>query len=226
MYYIAGVTEDGTELGCDFGFDMIERILLDEVFLDLPPGLGAQLVAGKRFSYFGDKPGPARDKLVGHRAQALQNRFNLVVARDYCRATVINRSVLLPALKRALIKLTNMPRWACNKIYRQPHLFKDVVVYSPYLLRLMLGREKYGDWDHARDRERALEVCKKFISFMYDRDYLRDIIIYNELLCPHWDATGEMHFDARGVLTDFNYFGRGYGHSYRFYPELKVWHRK
>lgn len=226
MYYIAGATEGGNEMGCDFGFDMIERIILDEIFMELPARVSSELIVAKRFSYFGDRPGVPVEQLVGKKAWSLQTRFNLMISRDFCLATVVKREGLLAALRRSLIKVVNIPLWRCGHSNNHPDLFNNLAVYNPYLLRSMLAREKYGEWNHGEDGTRALRVLYKFINFLYERDDLRYIIMYNELICPHWEASGEMYFNNKGELTYFNYFGRGNGQSYRYYPDLGVWQRK
>lgn len=226
MYYIAGATEGGNEMGCDFGFDMFERIILDELFMELPTRVSSKLVVAKRFSYFGDDPGIPFEQMAGQKIWSLQTRFNLAITRDVCLATVVTRDGLLAALKRLLIKVVNLPLWGCGHSHDHPGLFNSLAVYNPALLRRMLAREKYGEWNHGEDRALALRVLYKFINFLYERDDLRYIIMYNELLCPHWEASGEICFNNKGELIGFKYFGRGNGQSYRYYPELEVWQRK
>ncbi len=225
MYYIAGVTEDGIEMGCDFGFDMIERIILDDIFLEIPFKLMGDLIAWKRFSYFGDKPEVNAADLVGQKAQRLQIEYGIDVLRENCQAVIVDRVTLLATLKRIRIKLWNLPGWQCGLNITPTELFKHIVLYHPQLLRSLLGEEKYGLWDHAEDRERALGVLNKFIDFLEGNASLQYIVLYNELTCPHWDASGEMQFDSSGRLAAFNYFGQGNGQSYKYYPELEVWQR-
>lgn len=225
LYYIAGVTEDGSEVSCDFGFDMIERIILDDILIDLPERIIANLVKEKRFSYFGSRPGFKIQDLMGQKDYNL-HKYNLDISREVCLATVVDRENLIVALRRAMIKVVNQPLWRCGRGLEQPDLFSHVVVYNPQLLRSMLGREKYGIWDHGEDRTRALGVLYKFLDFLHVKDNLVQIILYNELICPHWEASGEVCFNNRGELIAFYYFGEGNGQSYKYYPEMDVWHRK
>jgi len=225
LYYIAGVTKDGTEMGCDFGFDMLERILLDDIFMEIPLKKMSELVAGKRFSYFGDKPDAQATDLVGQKVQRLQIEYGIDVLRENCQAVIIERVPLLATLKRMRIKLWNMPSWRCGSNITRIELFNHIVPYHPQLLRSLLGKEKYGVWNHADDRTHALTVLQKFIDFLEDNLDLQQIVIYNELTCSHWDASGEMQFNSRGQLVAFDYFGRGNGQSYKYYPELEVWQR-
>jgi hypothetical protein len=225
LYYIAGVTKDGMEMGCDFGFDMIERITLDDTFMEIPERVMRSMIVSKRFSYFGDKPEFPVAELVGKKARRLQMENKLTVSREHCLAAVVERDSLLAILKRSLIKVGNLPGWQSGTAITMPDLFSNIVIFHPQLLRGMLSRDKYGEWDHGLDRERALRVLNKFIVFLHENDNLRHIIIYNELTCPHWDASGEMHFDNSGNLVQFKYFGQGNGQSYKYYPQLEVWQR-
>lgn len=225
LYYIAGVAEDGSEVSCDFGFDMIERIILDDILIDLPERIMESLVTEKRFSYFGSSPGFVIEDLKGKKIYNLL-KYNLDISREVCLATVVARENLIIALRRAMIKVINQPLWRCGRGLEQPDLFNNVVVYNPQLLRSMLGREKYGIWDHGEDRTRALRVLYKLLDFLYEKDNLVQIIFYNELICPHWEASGEICFNNKGELTAFKYFGEGNGQSYKYYPEMEIWHRK
>ncbi len=220
MYYIAGVTEDGMEMGCDFGFDMIERIVLDDILMQMPEKQIRGLVKAKRFSYFGNEPDFSLSGLVGKKAGCLRHKYRVTVSREHYLATVVKRTELLATLRRALIKIANLPRWQGVRETRQPDLFAGVVVHNPHLLRSMLSREKYGEWDHAKDRKRAFGVLYKFINFLHERSDLRDIILYSELDCPHWEASGEMHFNSGGELLAFKYFGPGNGQLYKYYPRV------
>ncbi|WP_347490319.1 hypothetical protein ABDB91_03840 [Desulfoscipio sp. XC116] len=225
MYYIAGVTKDGMEMCCDFGFDMIERIVLDDVLMDIPQKVMDELDIAKRFSYFGDKPDVNVVDLVGQKAQRLQIKYGIDVLREHCQSVIVERKPLLAILKRMWIKLRNVPGWQCGLKIMPTELFKHIVLYHPQLLRSLLGKEKYGVWNHADDRVRAIGVLNKFIDFLEHNDNLRQIAIYNELTCPHWDASGEMRFNSSGRLVAFNYFGRGNGQSYKYYSQLEVWQR-
>jgi len=225
LYYIAGVTEDDLEMGCDFGFNMIERIVLDDILMEIPLKKMCELVAGKRFSYFGDKPDVKVVDLVGQKAQRLQIEYGIDVLRENCRSVIVDRVLLLATLKRMRIKLWNLPGWRCGLNITPVELFNHIVLYHPQLLRSLLGEEKYGVWSHADDRVNALGVLNKFIDFLEGNLGLRQIVFYNELTCPHWDASGEMQFNSRGRLVAFNYFGRGNGQSYKYYSQLEVWQR-
>ncbi|AGL03362.1 hypothetical protein [Desulfoscipio gibsoniae] len=225
MYYIAGVNETGMEMGCDFGFDMIERIVLDDILMEIPSRAIGQLVAAKRFSYFGDKPDFKTADLVGQKAQRLQAEYGIDVLREHCQSVLVVRRPLLATLKRMRIKLWNLSGWRCGLKIKPTGLFNHIVLFHPQLLRSLLGKEKYGLWNHAEDQVRAIGVLDKFIDFLEHSNDLRKIIFYNELTCPHWDASGEMEFDSIGRLMAFNYFGRGNGQSYKYYPQLEVWQR-
>ncbi len=225
MYYIAGVTEDNLEMGCDFGFDMIERIILDDILMEIPQKIMCELVAGKRFSYFGDKPDVQAVDLVGQKAQRLQIEYGIDVLRENCKSVIVERLPLLATLKRMRIKLWNLQSWRSGLNITPIELFNHIVLYHPQLLRSLLGEGKYGVWDHADDQARALGVLNKFIEFLEGNPSLRQIVFYNELTCPHWDASGEMQFNSKGCLVAFNYFGKGNGQSYKYYPQLEVWQR-
>lgn len=226
MYYIAGITEDGTELACDFGFDMIERIILDDVLFRLSGRVNNHLVKAKRFSYFGSRPELPVSRFLGMTFQKLNVEYNINVGREHCLATVVERENLLAIASRGLIKVLNSRRWHCGQYLAQPELFSDLVVFSPRFLYDMLGRDKYGVWDHEEDRTRALRVLYKLVNFLYERDDLRQVILYNELMCPHWEASGEMHFNNRGRLVHFNYFGPGNGQLYKYHPRVEAWERR
>ncbi len=226
MYYIAGITEDGYEKACDFGFDMIERILLDDILTKLPGQMSGRIVKAKRFSYFGVKPELPVERMLGMTAGRLVAECNINVSRETCLATVISREDLTTVLKRGLIRVLNSSRWRCEPVFVQHNLFSDVVVFSPGFLYEMLGREKYGVWDHDEDKTRALRVLYKFINFLIENDDLRYVILYNELICPHWEASGEIHFNNRGELVHFNYFGPGNGQFYKYYPQVEAWERR
>lgn len=226
MYYIAGITEGGAEKACDFGFDMIERIILDDVMTRLPQRVTVNMVKAKRFSYFGVKPEIPENLLLGMTSRRLSAEHNIKVSREHCLATVVGREDLLAILRRGLIKVLNTRRWRFGPHLAQPKLFSDLVVFSPRFLYDMLGREKYGVWDHNEDMTRALRVLYKFINFLYESDDLRYIILYNELMCPHWEASGEMHFNNRGELVHFNYFGPGNGQLYKYHPRVEAWERR
>lgn len=225
MYYVAGRTGEGMEMGCDFGFDMIERIMLDDILMEVPERVMRKLVVSKRFSYFGDKPEFPISELVGLKAQRLRMEYNLEILREQCIATVVEINSLLAILKRSLVKLWNLSRWQCSTRITRPDLFNNAVVFHPQLLRSMLSEQKYGIWDHGQDQERAIRVLNKFINFLHNNTSLNYIILYNELTCPHWDASGEMHFDKCGKLVSFKYFGQGNGQSYKYYSQLEVWQR-
>lgn len=226
MYYILGVAGDGLEMGCDFGFDMIERIILDDILMEVPQKVMCQLVKAKRFSYFGDKPEFKSTDLVGQKVQRLMLEYGIEVMREHCQSVVVERKPLLATLKRVRIKLWNLPGWQCSTKITPIGLFNHIVLFHPQLLRGLLGKEKYGVWNHQHDRARAIGVLDKFIDFLEHNDNLRQIVFYNELTCAHWDASGEMQFDSSGRLVSFDYFGRGNGQSYRYYPQLEVWQRK
>lgn len=226
MYYIAGITEDGFEKACDFGFDMIERILLDDILTRLPGQMNGKMVKTKRFSYFGVKPELPVEQLLGMTAGHLVAECNINVSREDCLATVISREDLMTVLKRGLIKVLNTSRWQCEPGFVQHNLFSDIVVISPRFLYEMLSRQKYGVWNHDEDRIRALRVLYKFIDFLYENDDLRYVILYNELMCPHWEASGEIHFDNRGEVVHFNYFGPGNGQLYKYHPRVEAWERR
>lgn len=225
MYYIAGENKDGMEMGCDFGFDMIERITLDDIFMEIPKRIIKDLIIQKRFSFFGDKPDIPLTKFIDKKAQRLQMENKLDISREHCLAAVVERESLLAVLRRSLIKVENLSDWHSSFNIIKTDLFSDIIVFPPQLLRSMLSSEKYGEWDHGNDRMRAIQVLKKFINFLHDNHYLRYIIIYNELTCPHWDASGEIYFNNEGRLISFRYFGHGNGQSYKYYPELEVWQR-
>ena len=226
MYYIAGMTEDGAERVCDFGFDMVERILMDDVLTRLPVLVTGNLVAAKRFSYFGGKPEFPANSLLGMTLGRLSAEHNISVGRENCLATVAGREELLAVLRRGLIRVLNAVHWRCGQGLAQPKLFSDMVVFNPRFLYEMLGREKYGVWDHGEDKARTLGVLYKFINFLHENGDLRYIILYNELMCPHWEASGEMHFNNRGELIHFNYFGPGNGQLYKYYPRVGAWERR
>ncbi len=226
MYYIAGITGDGAEKACDFGFDMIDRIVLDDILTRLPGKVNKGAVKEKRFSYFGDKPDYPLQEMQGMTVHRLKDKYNINVSREYCLATVVKRDYLLAVLRRGLIKVSNSPRWRCQPKPVEPELFSDIVVFNPRLLYNLLGREKYGVWDHREDRARALRVLYKFINFLYESGDLNYIILYNELVCPHWEASGEIHFNNRGELLRFNYFGPGNGQLYRYLPRVEAWERR
>lgn len=226
MYYIAGITEDGYEKACDFGFDMIERILLDDILTRLPGQMTSKIVKAKRFSYFGAKPELPVEQLLGLTAGRLVAEYDIIVSRENCLATVIGTVDLMAILKRGLIKVLNTGCWRCEPNFAQHNLFSDIVVISPRFLYEMLGREKYGVWNHNEDKARALRVLYKFIDFLYENDDLQTVIIYNELMCPHWEASGEMHFDNGGELVHFNYFGPGNGQLYKYHPQVEAWERR
>jgi len=226
LYYIAGITEDGSEKACDFGFDMIERIILDDIMTRLTGRLTGKVVKAKRFSFFGVKPEPPVEQLLGMSSRRFVDECNTNISRENCLATVLSVQDLMVVLKRGLIKVLNSSRWRCEPNFTQPNLFSDIVVVSPRLLYEMLGRKKYGVWNHDEDRTRALRVLYKFINFLYESDDLRYVILYNELMCPHWEASGEVHFDNRGELVHFNYFGPGNGQLYKYHPQVEAWERR
>ncbi len=226
MYYIAGITKDGIEMGCDFGFAMIERIILDDIFMEIPFKVMDDLIAGKRFSYFGEWPGINAADLVGQKAQRLQAKYGIDVLRENCRAVIVERASLMVTLKRIHIKLWNLSSWQGGLYITPIGLFNHIVLYHPQLLRSLLGEEKYGLWDHAQDQERALGVLNKFIDFLAGNSGLQYVVLHNELTCSHWDASGELQFDSSGRLVACNYFGQGNGHAYKYYPEPEVWQRK
>ncbi|MCL2335925.1 MAG: hypothetical protein FWC60_00715 [Firmicutes bacterium] len=226
MYYIAGMTEGGFEKACDFGFDMIERILLDDVLSRLPGRAHGRMVESKRFSYFGAKPDLPLEQLLGMTARRLLAECNINISREDCLATVISREDLLTVLKRGLIKVLNTSCWRCELGLVQHNLFSDIVVISPRFLYEMLSRQKYGVWNHHEDRAQALRVLDKFINFLDANDDLRQIIIYNELMCPHWEASGEIHFNNRGEVVHFNFFGPGNGQLYKYHPQVEAWERR
>lgn len=224
MYYLATLSENGIEEACDFGFDLVERIILDECFKSLrntPSGL----VKEKRFCIYENNPSFSRRDILHIYASELYNRFGIYIGCDTCVATVLDGPCLKTVLEKMWMKIYNLTEWHCKNYPVIHSLFDSVVVYDPYAMRRMLSKKKYGLWDHSNDRNRALQVLGKFIDFLRDNAVPHTLVLYNEIFCSRWDSTGQIHFDTGGRVTDYRYFGEGKAFSYVYAPKIDVWQR-
>lgn len=224
MYYIAVLRNDGTEEVCDFGFDMLERIILDECFRDLkkPP---KDLVKEKRFCLYEKNFPFDRQEILGAHVVRICNRYGIYLGPDTCFATVLDKASLKIALERMWMKVFNARQWRCKNVPQRFGLFDAVVVYDPYIMRTMLSERKYGVWNHNNDRENALQVLAKFIGFLRDYPDFDALILYNEIFCSRWESTGELYVNPYGRVTGYRYFGERKAFTYVYNPKVDIWQR-
>lgn len=225
MYYIAGVNQDGSEEGCDFGFDMVERIVLDYCLKELPRGQARDLVGEKRFTYYGKERRWQPEDMVGLSAGVVQFKYRIPLHWENCFATVVSRDQLLVALKRIRIKVDNQKRWQCGGQQEGYGFFDHIVTFEPDRLRSMLSTRKYGDWDCSKDRIIALLVLSKFIDFLQARTDVNKVILFDDIFCTRLDATAQIKFNNKGTVTGFKYLDPNDIQVYRWTPRLDVWHR-
>jgi len=224
LYYLASMNSDGIERPCDFGFDMLERIILDECFKSLKE-IPASLIKGKKFCFYEHKPVFDRRQIFGLRAEDVCTRFNIYIGYDTCVATVVDGPSLYSTLLKLRLKIYNLPEWHCKNYPEMHGLFDSWLVYDPYTMRRMLSEKKYGHWNHNNDRKRAIRVLDKFIGFLEHSTIPDAFIIYNEIFCSRWDATGELFFDTKGLVADYRYFGEGKAFSYIYDSKVQIWQR-
>lgn len=225
MYYIAGINAEGHEEGCDFGFDMMERIILDYCLRELPRNIARDLVEEKRFIYYGSGRKWKDADLMGLTAGVLQIKFRIPLHWENCCATVVGREKLQAALQRLRIKVFNQPGWQCRRPREGHGLFDHIVTYEPDRLRSMLSTRKYGDWNHEQDRKKALVVLEKFICFLQEHKNLGQIIFFDDIFCARLDATAQLKFNNSGVVTGFKYLTTDDVQLYRWTPRIGLWHR-
>lgn len=225
MYYIAGVNQDGFEEGCDFGFDMVERIVLDYCLKELPPNHARDLVEEKRFTYYCKERRWQPEDMIGLSAGVVQFKFRIPLHWESCFATVVNRDQLLVALKRIYIKLYNQKRWQCGGQQEGHGLFDHIVTFEPDRLRSMLSTRKYGHWDCSKDRITALKVLNKFIDLLLARTDINKIVFFDDIFCSRLDAKAQIIFNNKGRVTGFKYLEIKDLQVYRWTPRLDVWHR-
>lgn len=224
MYYIATIGNDGIERASDFGFNMLERILLDECFKDnkkIPEGL----IKEKRFCLYEDNLNINSREVAGQHAMELCSKYGIVLSHDNCFATVVDRKGLETILKRMRLKIHNLNDWQCSNVPKSYGLFDSLIIYDPVFMRKILSKKKYGNWDHANDRERAIDVLGRFIDFLNNSSDIESVVFYNEIFCSRWDSTGEMYFDVRGRAKGYKFLSEGKAYSYIYTPQIGVWHR-
>lgn len=225
LYYIAGINLDGFEEGCDFGFDMVERIVLDYCLKELPRNHARELVGEKRFTYYGkERKWQPRD-MVGLPAGVVHFKYRIPLHWENCSATVVSRDQLLVALKRIRIKVDNQKHWQCGGHQEGHGLFDHIVTFEPDRLRSMLSIRKYGQWDSGKDRNMALLVLGKFIDFLLARTDVDQVIFFDDIFCTRLDATAQIKFNNKGITTGFKYLEPSDLQVYRWTPRLDVWHR-
>lgn len=223
MYYIASLDSNDIEEACDFGFDMVERIILDECFKSLkkiPPGL----IKEKRFCVYDHNPSFNKYEIMEAHVVQLCSEYGIGIDYENCVATVLNRPCLDNVLKKIYMKINNLAEWRCKNSPLVHGLFDSVVVYDPYIMRNLLSEKKYGIWDHSRDRDLALQVLNKLIGFLKN-NYFDALVLYNEIFCSRWDSVGQIHFDTSGRVCDYHYYGEGKAYSYLYAPGVNVWQR-
>lgn len=224
MYYLAAQKNNGQEKAGDFGFDMLERIILDECFKEfkkVPPGL----VKEKRFCIYEPNPGFKCRDILGLHAEEISSRFGIYVGYDTCFAVVLDRITLETVLDRMWMKVYNTKNWRCSRRPQKHDLFSSVILYDPCLMRGMLSQKKYGTWDHEQDRGLALQVLDKLAYFLRRHAGYDSIIFYSEIFCSRWDASGEIYFGPDGRATNYRPAGDGRAFAYLYNPQVRVWHR-
>jgi hypothetical protein len=224
LYYLAALNSEGIEQACDFGFDMLERIMLDECFKALK-NIPTDLIKEKRFCIYEDKPVLSRNQVIGMHAREICSRFGVYIGYDTCVATVLDGPSLYSLLYKLWIKIYNLPEWRCDNTPKVHGLFNSILVYDPSIMRKMLSEKKYGCWNHAADRKKGMQVLEKFISFLERGTPPASVVLYNEIFCSRWDATGELHIDTGGMVKEYKYFGEGKSLSYLYSPKVDVWQR-
>ena len=225
MYYIAGISVEGHEEGCDFGFDMVERIILDYCLKELPRHQARGLVAEKRFTYYGSGRKWRDTDLLGLTAGVLQIKYRIPLHWENCCATVVGRELLLAALQRIKIKLFNRPGWQCGRPREGHGFFDHIVTYEPDRLRSMLSARKYGIWEHSKDRKKALQILDRFIGFLQEQKNLIRIIFFDDIFCTRLDATAQLKLNNQGIVTGFKYLTPDDVQVYRWSPHIGVWRR-
>ncbi|MCF8010821.1 MAG: hypothetical protein K9L17_08590 [Clostridiales bacterium] len=225
MYYIAAIDYNNEEMACDFGFDMLERIYLDECFKQLKE-VPRDLIKEKRFCLYNNHILLKRNNILGTCAANVCRQHDIYLGYDTCCATVLDKDCLESTLKHIRIKLVNLKEWTCSSNVINYGLFDSVMVYDPYLMRSIMSEEKYGAWDYSRDQESALKVIDKFIHFLdTNKTNFKNVILYNEIFCSRWDCTGELCIDPSGYVIDYKYFEEGTAFSYLYVPSIRVWQR-